>query len=57
VPFGYTVHGIVRYERPHDVAHVLGNPDKARRQLALAIQIVIRLPFYRNHAEMDSNHV
>jgi hypothetical protein len=43
VPFGYTVHGIVRYERPHDVAHVLGNPDKARRQLALAIQMAIRL--------------
>jgi GDP-D-mannose dehydratase len=21
------------YERPHDVAHVLGNPDKARREL------------------------
>jgi GDPmannose 4,6-dehydratase len=28
----YVVHD-KRYERPHDVAHVLGNPDKARREL------------------------
>ena len=28
----FVVHD-ARYERPHDVAHVLGNPDKARREL------------------------
>jgi hypothetical protein len=56
VPFGYTVHGIVRYERPHDVAHVLGNPDKDRRQLALAIQMAIDYCFSAI-TQKDSNHV